>query len=141
ASGLLARMNSSVLANDCTLSATERMRLCSASRTDGSSSMTKTVGRSLGRACSIMTAIRPGRHRELEYRAARQICCRPYPASVSFDDRPADRQPHPHPARFRTIESIEEAVDVSRQGAGANILDRRRHIRAIAPGAHDDVAR
>jgi hypothetical protein len=31
---------------------------------------------------------------------------------VRFDDRPANRQPHPHAAGFRGVEGIEDAIDM-----------------------------
>src|SRR5882724_7950237 len=49
---------------------------------------------------------------ELEYSAARLIHACPQPAPVAIDDRPADRQPHPHPAGFRGVERLEHALEI-----------------------------
>ena len=50
---------------------------------------------------------------ELKYSAARFIRLCPQPAPMGVDDRPADRQPHPHSAGLRGVESLENALEMS----------------------------
>jgi len=42
----------------------------------------------------------------------RQIWLRPEPSSVSFDNRPVNRQPHAHPLRFHGIKAIEHTLQI-----------------------------
>jgi len=51
---------------------------------------------------------------KLKYDASRLISACPEPAPVSIDNRSADRQPHPHPAGFRGVESLENALEIFR---------------------------
>ncbi len=57
---------------------------------------------------------------ELKNGASRFIHIRPQPAPMGIDDAPADRQPHPHPAGLRCVESLKNALDMLR-------IDARNH--------------
>ena len=46
---------------------------------------------------------------------------RPQPAAMGIDDRPADRQPHPHSAGLRGVESLENALEMFRIDARPRI--------------------
>src|SRR3981081_680127 len=70
------------------------------------------------------------RQGELKYGAARFIRLCPQPAPMGIDDRSADRQPHPHAAGLRGVESLENALDVVRINA-----------RPGTAHGHQDVAR
>ena len=43
---------------------------------------------------------------------------------MGVDDGPADRQPHPHAAGLRRVESIENTLDIFRINAGPRIAHR-----------------
>src|SRR5262249_23184885 len=51
----------------------------------------------------------------------------PKPSVMSLDDRPADRQAHPHSVRLGREKRIEDALDVLRIDPGAGILHRYQH--------------
>ena len=51
---------------------------------------------------------------ELKNGASRFTHIRPQPAPMGIDDGPADRQPHPHPAGLRCVESLKNALDMLR---------------------------
>src|SRR5829696_3391241 len=92
ASGFRAARYSCESANVSHASPTEATSRFSADRTDGSSSMTKTVA-------SAMLA-RDRRNSEPERRAAAGIRGGPERAAMSLDDRPAERKADAHPVRF-----------------------------------------
>src|SRR5258708_37629996 len=52
------------------------------------------------------------RQGELKYRASRFIRICPQPAPMGIDDGTADRQPHPDSAGFRSVESLENPLDM-----------------------------
>src|SRR5277367_1386034 len=62
--------------------------------------------------------------RELKYGASGLVCVSRQPAAVGFNDRPADRQPHPHSAGLRRVESLENALDMLRINAWPSIAHR-----------------
>ena len=45
---------------------------------------------------------------------------------MGIDDGPADRQPHPHSAGFRGVESLENALDMFRINARPRIAHRHK---------------
>jgi len=47
---------------------------------------------------------------KLEHGTSRFIRIRPEPAPMGIDDGPADRQPHPHSAGLRCVESLENSA-------------------------------
>ena len=51
---------------------------------------------------------------------------------MGIDDRPADRQPHPHSAGFRGVESLENALEMFRINTRPRIA--HCHEDAICPG-------
>jgi hypothetical protein len=73
---------------------------------------------SVNRLKRIHELICGARQGELKNGASRFIRIRPQPASMGIDDGPADRQPHPHSAGLRGVESLENALEVFRINAG-----------------------
>jgi hypothetical protein len=72
-------------------------------------------------------AARVGGHREVKNGAPGQVGGRPQPAAMSFDDRTADRQPHPQTAWLRCVEGGEEVRETRRGQAWPRILHRDQH--------------
>ena len=69
---------------------------------------------------------------ELKYGASRLIRVCPQPAPMGIDDGPADRQPHPHSAGLRGVESLENALEMFRINARPGIA--HCHENAISSG-------
>src|SRR4029453_16260220 len=97
--------NSRADANTSAVHPADRNNPANASRTDTSSSTTKTIGCGSGIRCP-----RARSHGELKGRAGSIVWDRPEPAAVIFDDRSADRQPHAHAAALGRVESVEHLV-------------------------------
>src|SRR5215469_8533922 len=73
--------------------------------------LSRPVSRRLNRICELCVS---ARQRELKHGAARLVRLCPQPAPMGVDDRPADRQPHPHAAGFRGVECLENALEMRR---------------------------
>ena len=48
---------------------------------------------------------------KLKRRAAGSVCGRPQSSAMRFNDRTADRQPHPQTAGLRCVEGLEKPID------------------------------
>ena len=70
------------------------------------------VACSLGRLTSAASLVCYRRQGELKAGAARQVRARPDSAAVRYDDRPADRQAHPHAAGLRSVKCIEHTFEM-----------------------------
>src|SRR4051794_16810087 len=90
-----------------------------------------------------------GWHGELNDRAAGHVRTRPQRAAMPFDDRTADRQPHPQTGRLRGVEGRENVLGALRRKTGPRIAHCHEHAvrvgfaradeqlsRAIADAAH-----
>ncbi len=64
----------------------------------------------------------------MKYGPARRVRSDPQPPLVSFDDRPADRQPHPHTVGFRREERVEYPIDVARVHACPGVRNRYSYV-------------
>jgi|GEM_PF-4391439 hypothetical protein len=78
---------------------------------------------------------RGGGQGELKYCAARFIGLCPQPAPMGVDDRPANRQPHPHAAGLRGVKCIEHALEMRRIEARPGIAYYHKDACAILLGA------
>src|SRR5258705_5131920 len=76
-----------------------------------------------------------GGQRELKYRTARFIRLRPQPAPMGVDDRPANRQPHPHAAGLRGVKCIEHPLEMQRVDARPGIVHCHKDTCVVLPGA------
>jgi hypothetical protein len=63
-------------------------------------------------------------HGELKHGAARFIRIRPEPTAMGFNDGSTDRQSHPYSARLRSVESLENALDIFRINTPPSIAHR-----------------
>src|SRR5216684_5562578 len=79
----------------------------------------------MSQTCQQATSITDGGSvsgdRKLKESTPRLAPGRPQPAPVGIDDRAADRQSHPYPARLRGVESLENAIDMVRINARPGI--------------------
>src|SRR5260370_24750149 len=149
-SGRLCCRNSAVEPNSSPCRSTERNKLLSASRTEGSSATTKTIGRALAVRCgcgrrlticpSRLSACPDGQG-ELESRSGAVVVRSPYASSIRFDDRPADRQAHAHAVRPGREESVEQAAHVFGIDADARIPHRNKHLFGLREGADHETPR
>src|SRR5215813_12725848 len=73
--------------------------------------------------------------------AARFIRICPQSAPVRFDDRPADRQPHPHAAALRGVEGFEYAFQMCRVDARARIAHGHEDTCMLLLGADRKLPR
>ena len=69
---------------------------------------------------------------ELKYGAARFIRLCPQPAPMGLDDRPANRQPHPHAAGLRGVKCIEHALEMRRIDARPSRTATRTPVRSCS---------
>src|SRR5690348_5624823 len=80
----------------------------------------------------MSSLFRPGQG-ELKYSAAaRFVRSRPQPAPMCFDYGSADRQPHPHSAGLRGVESIENALETCRINTWSRIAHCKVDITRLA---------
>src|ERR1700726_4793902 len=78
-------------------------------------------------AAESRCAARMEGHREVKNGAPWQIGGHPQPASMRFDDRAADRQPHPQTAGLGRMERGEELLETRRAQAWPCVLYRDQH--------------
>src|SRR6202049_666670 len=64
---------------------------------------------------------RMSRRNEAKDSATWHVRARPQSSVMRFDNRPADRQPKPQPARFRGVERLEHALKSRRREAWTRI--------------------
>src|SRR6476619_8129073 len=83
---------------------------------------------------------RDGGQRELKYSAARFIRLCPQPAPMGVNDRPANRQPHPHAAGLRGVKCIEHALEMRRIEARPGIADRHKDASVVLFGADQQLS-
>src|SRR5580704_5502100 len=87
-------------------------------------------------------ATRANAHREVKDGATGQVGGHPQPAAMSFDDRTADRQPHPQTAGLRRVERVEEAFETFRVQSRSRILHHDQHaIRFGWSGGDEQLSR
>src|ERR1700704_1722885 len=67
----------------------------------------------------------------MKYGPARRVRGDPQPPLVSFDDRPADRQAHPHTVGFGREERVEYPIDVARVHARPGVRNRYRYVAVV----------
>src|SRR3984893_3587261 len=67
----------------------------------------------------------------MKYGPARRVRDDPQPPLVSFDDRPADRQAHPHTVGFRREQRVENPSDVARVHAWPGVRNRYRYVAVV----------
>src|SRR6185503_5296302 len=72
---------------------------------------------------------------ELKYGAASFIRLCPQPAPMGVDDRPANRQPHPHAAGLRGVKCIEHALEMRRIDARPGIAHCHKDASVVLFGA------
>src|SRR6478752_3440071 len=68
---------------------------------------------------------------ELKYRTARFIRLCPQPPPMGVDDRPANRQPHPHAAGLRGVKCIEHTLEMRRIDAWPGIAHSHKDACAV----------
>src|SRR5258705_6911996 len=68
---------------------------------------------------------------ELKYGTARFIRLCPQPAPMGVDDRPANRQAHPHAAGLRGVKCIEHALEMRRIEARPGIAHYHKDTCAV----------
>src|SRR5215475_7310734 len=73
-----------------------------------------------------------GAQNELKYRATWGVGHNPQAPAVGLDDGTADRQAHPHAARFRREKRTEYPLDVLRTDSGSSVGDRYQHAAVVA---------
>src|SRR6516162_2338375 len=80
------------------------------------------------------------RQGELKYGAAESVRICPQPAPMGVDDRPADRQPHPHAAGFRGVECLENALQMRRIDARPGIAHCYEGAGVVLLGADEQFS-
>src|SRR5467141_2726361 len=125
--------NSCALAYVTTPNPAARKRPPSASRTDASSSTTKTVASGLG-----IALLRPLRHGEVKRRAGTIVGKRPQLSAVILDDGTADRKPHAHASRLGGVKSVEDVRRAFGVEAYSRVLNRHACLTALDPLCLDD---
>src|SRR5262250_2317544 len=78
---------------------------------------------------------------ELKYGTAGFIGTYPQPAPMGVDDRPADRQPHPHAAGFRRVECLENALQMRRVDTRPGIAHCHEDACVVLLGADRQLSR
>src|SRR5262245_11845831 len=112
-SGSLLCRNSRVDPKSITRRPTEPKRLLSASRSDSSSSMTKTTD--CASAFWFIACLRaPDREHQLKYHSMGMGAQRRKGAAMRLDDRTADREAQAHAIGLGRVERLENAVHVLR---------------------------
>src|SRR5215472_1966095 len=77
---------------------------------------------------------------ELKDGTARFIRLYPQSAAMGVDDRPADRQPHPHTAGLRGVECLENALQMRRIDARSGIAHCHEDARVVLRGADQQLS-
>src|SRR5262249_23217146 len=85
-----------------------------------SSARASSVGGTSRPSAPLRCAVRVGGHREVKNGTAGQVGGHPQPTPMGVNDRPANRQPHPHAVRFGRKQWIEYPIN----GARLNTLPR-----------------
>src|SRR5713226_6280673 len=80
---------------------------------------------------------RMSRRNEAKDSATWHVRARPQLSVMRFDNRPADRQPKPQPARFRGVESFEHALKRRRREAWTRISHLDCHAIRFVTGADE----
>src|SRR6266481_3096509 len=98
----------------------ERMKCCSS----GSTAAVFTIGATLCRTCRLQ--------HKLKDSALGFVRCNPQPAIMGLNDRTADRQTHPHSARFCREQWIEYPLELLRANSCSGVRHRYDYARAVA---------
>src|SRR5262249_14607109 len=115
---------------------TTRRRRSKASRTETSSSTTKTIALDSGSV--DFSGISKSK---LKGRARTVVQCGPEPSTVTFDNRTTDREPHTHAAGFGAVESMEDSFGAHWIKADSRVLHRNSDlIPLVAFGPDDQIS-
>src|SRR5262249_22211322 len=124
-------------ANVSTLSPADRIKPSKDSRTDSSSSTTKTIA-----SGSVITPLLVFQECELKGRAGTVIRGGPQLPAVILHDGATDRQPHSHPLRLGRVESVEDLFEVLPVKPDAGVLHGdERFVRFIWTRADEQLSR
>src|ERR1700730_13757860 len=123
---LLSR-NSGTEANSSARKPTDRRRPWSATRTLRSSSITTTVGRASSSETVTCDTLGHDRHGELKDASIWPIWRRPQATPMGFDDRAANREPHPHSFELRCEEGVKYAVHLPWIEPSTRVRDYNQH--------------
>jgi hypothetical protein len=76
-------------------------------------------------------AVRLDGQREVKNGTSVQVGGHPQPSPMGLDDRPANRQPHPHAVRFGRKQWIEYPIDGARLDTLPRVLHRHHHAAEV----------
>src|SRR5688572_9313857 len=143
ASGSCAFTKSAAEPNDCVCRPTELKRSINASRSEVSSSTTRTVGAAataVGAGLRFIADFSLPRNYELKGASAALITRRPYPPIMRLDDRAADRQAHSHTAWLGRKEGLKQIGFLRRVEAWTVIHDGQQDLVVLLTGPDHQLA-
>src|SRR6516165_9450414 len=96
-----------------------------------SSARASSVGGTSRPSAPLRCAVRVGGHREVKNGTAGQVGGHPQPTPMGVNDRPANRQPHPHAVRFGRKQWIEYPINGARLNTLPRVLHGHHHTAGV----------
>src|SRR6516225_8854607 len=95
------------------------------------SARASSVGGTSRPSAPLRCAVRVGGHREVKNDTAGQVGGHPQPPPMGVNDRPANRQPHPHAVRFGRKQWIEYPINGARLNTLPRVLHGHHHTAGV----------